>query len=121
MKRATVALTTILVLSAMLLFGGLVLVISGIDNNIVSESYLNVLSKLKARSCLEEVLLKLSRDTLYIGTTQITFTDGQCSAVVTDDVQPNIKLVNITSSTEEFNYQEQKRVDVSQSPPLLIN
>ena len=120
--RATIALTTVLIISAMLLFGGIALVVSSVDSNIVSESYLNVLSRLKARSCLEEALLKVARNTSYIGVLQIPFDDGICSANVSNDPgNPNIKIIDITSNSEQFNYQEQKKVDISVYPPLVIN
>jgi hypothetical protein len=120
---ANISLTTVLVTSAILLLTGITIVFSTMDLAYSSKDTFNYeLNTMRSRSCLEEAIYRIKNNPTFTGTAAITFTDGNCSAAVTNDPQnSNIKLVAITSMIKEYTYMLNKKVDISTSPFTVLN
>lgn len=121
--KGNISLTTVIVTSTILLLMGLTILFSTMDLAYSSKNIFNYeLNLLRSRSCLEESLIRMKNNTAFTGTAPITFTDGNCSAVVTNDpVLSNIKLVAITSVVNEYTYLLNKKVDISTVPYTVSN
>ncbi len=111
-----IALTTVLVFSGMLVLTGITIIIQAIDFGASTTSYTNqIYAQNTSFSCLEESLFKLSSNTAYTGSFQISSTNGgTCDATVTGTA-PN-KSVSIESSYRSSNYNTTKSIDTSQTP-----
>lgn len=122
-QKGIIALTTLIIVIAIMITGGITLLLTSIDTSVSTEAFNNrLLAKIRSRACLEEGLYRIKQDPLYIGTVTLTFADGDCDAVVTDSVgNPGIKILDIDSTIEEFGYSSQKAVDTNADPIVLVD
>lgn len=121
-KKGIVALITLMMMSIMLLVSGTTLVLSSIDLTKSSRSLnMGTLARYEAYSCLEESLLRLSVNTAYTGTVNITNTNGTCQAVITNHpTDANLKVVQLTGSVQNYNFAQTRNVDISVTPIKLV-
>lgn len=111
-----IALTTVLVFSGMLVLTGITIIIQAIDFGGSTSSYTHqIYAQNTAFSCLEESLFKISGNTAYTGTFQISSTNGGTCDATVSGTAPN-KSVSIESSYRTANYNTTKTVDTSQTP-----
>lgn len=114
-KKGSIALTTVLMVSAILLASGLTLILTSIDLSFASKNFNSYqLSKIRSKTCLEESLYKISKNPSYTGTVSYTYSDGSCTAIITNDlVISTTKIVSINTTLNVYNYSETKRVDTT--------
>ena len=113
--KANVSLTTVIVTGTILLLSGMVILLSTMDLSYSSKDTFNYeLNMMRTKSCLEEALARIKSNTAFTGSANITFSDGNCAAAVTNDPQHvNIKLVEITSVLGDYTYLSNKKIDIN--------
>jgi hypothetical protein len=122
-KKGMVALITVLLISSILLVGGMALIFSSIDLAKSTKTFnINIQTKILSRSCLEEGLLKIGGNSAYTGTITFTTQSGTCNIVITNDpVTSTTKVVTITATIQTYNFNLVKKVDSTMSPIKVIN
>lgn len=70
-----------------------------------------------ADACMEKALDSIRADNLYTGTVPLTFTDGECSAVVTDIAGNNKRIESIGTAD---NATQRLELETTQVYPQLI-
>jgi type II secretory pathway pseudopilin PulG len=119
--KGVIALTTLLVVTAILLFSGLTLLITSSDlTQSVARSSRALLAEVYAKSCLEEAMYKISRDSNYTGTVTNSFSDGNCQAAVTNGGSSSTKNIALTANSGTYNYSRSYVAD-SSTNPLSLN
>ncbi len=117
-SEGTVALTTVLIISAILLIGGVTVILSGIDLTISTKNFeTNRILQGVERTCLEESLNRVKSSSSFTG--NITFTEAPttCTASVSNDpLHVNFKVIAVTSSKGSYTINHTYTVDISQSP-----
>lgn len=121
--KASVALTTVLVTTAVLLAGSISILFNIIDMTRTNKDNLTYeLNSIRADSCLEESMNKLKFNPNYTGEVIITFSDGTCLSNITiDPVNNDIRDLYITSNIDEYYHEMYKKVDISQTPFYVFN
>ena len=116
-------LTTVLIITAILLFGGMTVLISSMDLSKISKDTLNnSLNNLRANSCVEEGLNKLKWNNYFIGSASIPYPDGGCTVNISlDKTDNNFRIFSIESTLDDYKFTLTKKVDISQSPFLIVN
>ncbi len=118
--KGSIALTTVIVISSLLLFSGITLILTSIDLAFATKDYNGLtLAKIRASSCFEESLLNIKNTPTFTGTGTITATDGSCTYTVSNE-SVTIKSILITSTFGEFAYSETKRLDTSFTPYKVL-
>ena len=118
--KGNIALTLVIVMSTILLFGGIALVLSSIDLATTSKSSGNTnIALLRSRSCTDDGIYRLKNNPNYVGSFTLTFSDGSCSCTVSG--ASTTKTLVVTSTVNNFNYQTTKTVDTSVNPYILSN
>ncbi|MFQ5492695.1 MAG: hypothetical protein ACE5DX_00855 [Candidatus Dojkabacteria bacterium] len=123
-KKGVIALTTLIIVTAILILGGVTLLLTSIDvGESASSSSSAILAELRAVSCFEEGLYRLRLDPSFIGTKPISYPEsGVCTVDVSINIgNPDYRDLNITSTVEEFSYEEMRTVDITQDPIVVIN
>ncbi len=120
-NKGSVALTTVLVISAVLLMGGVTLVLTSMDLALSTKDYESKITMTSlSRTCLEESLIRLKSDPNYVGTVSYS-NDGSCTANITiDGVNPGYRNINVVSILGDHTLNDQNIVDVSTSPYQII-
>lgn len=115
---AGVALPTVVLISSVLLIGGLSLVAMSIDVRKSSKGFGQyVKASMQAEVCLEESVQILKYDPTYTGNFNLTFPTGECDSFVSNiGGDPNLKEVVVTSVFEDSDYEKKYQVDVSDYP-----
>ncbi len=120
-KSASVALTTVVLLSGILLVTAVAIVISNLD---ISMAIKNVesfnIAKLNTFSCIEESIYKLKFEPTFTGNIVVNDLNDSCTAVVSNDANPNYKTITSTSNTDGTNYTTTITVDISMNPFEII-
>jgi len=120
-QKGSVALTTVIVISAILLFSGISILITNIDLTRVANDYNNrLVVTLGIESCFEESLYKLKYDRTYTGTINLSNGFGDCSSLIEDD-GVDIKKFTLTSNLDEYYYEVTRRVDISVFPFVRLD
>lgn len=122
-KKGSVALTSVIIITAILMFGGITAVISSLDvtNATVNNVYIEK-AKVLGGTCFQESLHRVK--TLPEFTGDVTFTDidgNTCTSTVSDNVTPDLKDINTTSTYNDHTYSFLKRVDISSDPFMIID
>lgn len=121
-KSGVIALTTLILVSAMLLFGGLTLVLTSIDLIKVAEgNNAKLINQNRVTSCLEESLYRLRKNPGLSGQIVIPFADGNCTSDITVNANPDLRDLTVNGTYKEFTSTSNFQVDISQNPPVLIN
>lgn len=120
--NASISLTTVILVMAILITGGATIVISTIDLADYSKSFQNhVLARGRTITCFEESLYKLKNDSTYTGTVTYSYSDGSCEATTNDDVSPGVKNILLTGVIGEFSFTETRKLDISTYPYLILD
>lgn len=113
--RGNVALTTVLVFSAMFVFTAIAIIFQAMDFANSTTSYTNqIYAQNTAFTCLEEAYYKISRDPSYGVGSPGTFTveidpNRLCSAVVENTNDSN-RVITIESSYRTANYNTKRTI-----------
>jgi len=120
--KANMSMTLVLVIMAVLISAGIVVLLTSVDlANSTKDSFNLYLNEMRSRSCVEEGLNKIKNNTIYTGTLTISYTDGSCSVVISNDPENvNYKIFTVNSSVGTYNYSLLKKVDISQDPNIII-
>lgn len=112
-----IALTTVLIVTTILVLGGVTLAISAVDYNIsVEGSTTSVLMKNTNSACLEESLYRLKNNSAYTGTFTVALNSESCSGTVSNLTgYPLVRRVVITSTNETFTSTDTFNVDTANS------
>jgi DeoR/GlpR family transcriptional regulator of sugar metabolism len=122
--QGNISLTTVIVMTAILLLSGLSVITSTFDlAKANQDTVYHELNVFRIRSCVEEALNRIKFNHAFTGVAAITFTDGSCSATVSNDPggNLNIKLVALTSQTKNFYYSLNKSIDITNTPFIVTN
>ena len=121
-QKGSIALLTVIVVTAILLASGMSLVLVSSDLIIASKDYSNVQRiSLVQRTCLEESLSRVKKNDSFTGT--VAYNGGQdtCSSLVENDpVNPSIKVLTITGTTDGYSLVDVVHVDISVEPYHIV-
>ncbi len=121
-RKGNIALTTVLIVSAILIAGGLTLLLSTIDTTIASKNFgSNTLSQLGIRNCLEETMYRLRTNMNYTGNFTVTYSNGSCTATVTNSTPATTKNVAVTSTYNSYTSTKTYKVDTTTAPMSVSN
>lgn len=114
----SVALPTVILISTILLIGGLSLVSISIDVRRATKGYAeHTQASLEAKVCLEETIQILKFEQDYTGSFEITFPTGSCDSVTSNiGASTTLKEVVITSEYNSSQYEKVYQVDVTNYP-----
>lgn len=116
MLKGSITLTTLIVMSSILLGGGISFILSTVDMRYVSnDSFDRSLLDVHVRTCLEEGVYRLTLDNTYTGSFDVDIDDKSCSVAITD-TSPTVKAVAITGTYKNKNASQSYTVDISDSP-----
>lgn len=116
MKRASITLTTLIVLSSILLAGGISFILSSVDIRYVSnDSFDRVLLDIHMRTCLEESVYKVTTDNTYTGNFLVTIDEKECSITITNSGL-NTKNVAISGTYSNKTSYKNYAIDISDTP-----
>lgn len=117
-ERASVGLTTVLIITAILLSGGITIALINVDMAFASKNFASRnVAELIGVTCFEESMREFKSSTAFVGEVNYSNTVGSCLATVSNDpVDPNVKLVEIESTVGEYVYSYLKEVDISTEP-----
>jgi|GEM_PF-5160340 len=120
-EKGAVALTTLIVVSAILMLTGITILLVNIDlSRATTSSNATIMNRMRLTACLEESLIRLKDNDIFIGTITMNFNSYTCESIVTDNGSPGVKNISITSSSHEFNYQKDFQVDITTDPMTLL-
>ena len=116
--RGSVALTAVLIVSAILLVGGLSALMATVDLAFSTKGVgKSVFAEGLAKTCLEESVNLISQNPSYVGAYSYADGDFSCNADISDDlVVPGMKQVSIDSDLSGYSNQEQYSVDTTSEP-----
>jgi|SRR6185369_8776896 len=119
-KKGSVALTTVIVVTAILLISGVSLALTSGDLAKATKNFTNrFIAKAYSQSCLEESLLKIKSG--YTGTFTMTVDLGSCSSTVAiNGSNSNYRDLTLQGVQGSNNFKETRTYDISQTPYLLI-
>ncbi len=120
-KKASVALTTVIVITAILTVGAVTLVLNTIDINKTSRNLSDYsVSYLKSITCLEEGILRIKQDNNYTGVFDVRF-DGIdiCSATVTNP-GGSIRNIKVVSTNLDTNFVRNYEINISTDPYSVL-
>lgn len=116
-KKAHIALTTVLLVSSLLLTGGTILVLTTIDTALgVKSLSINIDTKNHAKTCIEESLYKIDKNKSYTGNSSVTEGNKTCTYTVSNNANPSLKTVVISSSIGSYNYSTTFTVNITTNP-----
>jgi len=120
---ANISLTVVLVITTILILGGLTVLISSVDLAHSSKSAnVKMLNELRSRSCVEEGLYRIKLNIMFTGQASIVFTDGNCVNNITIDPQnANIRIFTISSVINEYQFDIVKHIDITQHPYIIVD
>jgi len=120
--KGTIALVTVIVLSGILLSSGIAVVLLSADLALSSKNYAaKVRMETALRTCLEESLFRIKADLDFVGNVSYTNGHQECSALVENDpVTPDVKIITVNASFENYGTSDVFRADVSSEPFQLI-
>lgn len=115
-KKAAVALTTVIIIIGILTLSGTVLVLTSIDaskNSVSTLDYHNTL--IYINSCLEEAARKLNFDRNFNGFVTIDTTDLSCEYTVST-IDANLRLIEVRALSGKSELIKSFQADISQNP-----
>jgi len=120
--KASISLTTVLVIGSMLLLSSIVLIVSSLDLLESTTAYSNFkIARINSNTCLEEALFKIKANHTYTGSNQISVNNGLCNYTVTNqNGDTTKKIISISGSLNKTNYTSTKFADTTQLPISLI-
>lgn len=120
--EGNIALTTVLVLMAILVISGTTMLMGSLDMARIANDYRDTKTlELYASSCLEEGLRKLSIDTGYTGSFEFDQNDLACDiAIATETGNPSVKIISISATVKNFYYFTSARVNITTNPISVL-
>ena len=122
-ETGAIALTAVIVITAILLTGGIAIAYTNIDIARASKNFTSSkFAKNTTVTCLEEAMNRFKSNTSYTGTINFAYPDGDstCQAIVADDAgNPGFKTVDLTGAYEEYSYTESKLVNTNVEPFVI--
>jgi len=120
MKQGSAALTTVIIISFLLLIGGVTLILSNIDLAVSTSDFTNkIQAEIQSQTCLEEAMRKVKSLVAFTGSVNATFSQGNCTAQVFD-FSPGIKQIDISSTIGSYTYNLTRRIDVSTEEFVIV-
>jgi hypothetical protein len=116
--EGSVALITVLIITATLLSTGVALVLISLDLSMATKDALSR-QRVEAmkQTCVEESLSRLKASAGYSGTLTYSYNGDTCSSTVTTDLNdPNVRVLAVTGTTDGYSLDETVRVDISTEP-----
>jgi hypothetical protein len=121
-EKGSIALTSVILLSSILLLAGISLILATIDITTATTGFYNLnTARNQARGCIEESLYKISRNSAYTGSFSVTYATGSCSTTVTNDSPTTTKILTTTSTVGVYNLTIVKKVDTLTVPFAITN
>ena len=120
--KANVSLILVLIITAVLISSGMIVLFSSMDlSNSTKDSFNLYLNEMRTRSCLEEGLNRLKNNQVYTGIVSISYTDGNCTVEISNDLSnPSIRIFLINSTIGTYNYSITKKIDISTDPFTIL-
>lgn len=121
--RGNIALTTVILVSALLVVSGMAVLTNAIDIAMSTKSYFNrVVTEVHTSTCVEEGMRKLVQLPTFTGSVTVTYPEGNCQVAIADVVGfPTQKTMVITTVFREYSITRTKKVDTSTSPMTVSN
>jgi hypothetical protein len=119
--KGSVALTTVIVLSGILIAAAATLTLVTIDlrqGTALSIDYTE--AQIHIDTCIEESVQRLKYLPTFTGEITVDFDNGSCRSTISDGAQPGIKLVEMESSSGEAMYMKSISVDTTDYPFEVI-
>ncbi len=117
-KRGFIAITSVLIISAILLSVTLSLSSRSIGETTISAGmHSSHNARVLSQACLEHTLLKLQRVLDYAGNEEIVFGQGACSVLPIEGSGNDNRIVRIHSTSSEYVYRTE--VTLSQISPTV--
>ncbi len=122
LKKGSAALTTVILVSGILFSAGLGLILLSMDLALTSKGFnLKTRTEFNTLSCLEESLRLIKNNESFVGTISPNNPVGSCTANITiDSVNPNYRVVQVTSSIQNYTFSKTEKVDISTDPITLV-
>lgn len=115
--EGSVALTTLVLVVAILFGLSLSVIHSAADLGFASKAYsVNTSTKVLARACLEETLFQVREDESYIGSFSLGLNGGGCDVTVSNTANPNEKSVDVTATEGGYYSDYIWKMDTSTTP-----
>jgi hypothetical protein len=116
-----IALTTVIIISGLLIASGITIVLTSIDLRKSTKSNVGIVrADINSRTCLEESVQRLKYDTSYTGSLMVTLSEGSCEANITDDINPDNKVISYKGSSNESSVSYTVRLDITEYPFSII-
>lgn len=114
-----IALTTVLIFSALLVVSGIAILSQAIDFALSASSYSNqIYAENRAISCLEEAIYQFDRNN-SLPSVSIDYGSGDSCEAVFNVISPDDEVViNITSSYRNTEYSTSKNWNFASNPPV---
>jgi len=121
-EKAAIALTTVIVISAILLLSGTTIVLINIDlARATKSSNATILNRLRSKGCFEEVLIRLKNDSSFTGDVDLAYDSYTCTASVSNNANPQLKDILVSSTSGEYHYEESHIVNISTDPIQIVD
>jgi len=119
--KASITLSLVIIISAILLVAGMTLAFVGIDLARTSSSFNDhVIVETYLYSCFDEGMYLINKDKSFTGEVSIQLDQGNCSAVVSNE-SPNRKTLNISSQENEYYADREFVIDVTNKPYSIVS
>lgn len=121
--RANISLTVVILAGAVMLTSGLAVLSNSMDVSLSTKAYLNnTLVEMRATSCIEEAMYRITKDVSYVGQLTIPFTGGSCEVTVTNEpVGASIKKLVVTTTVSGYRSQRTVYGHTDTTPYSLTN
>jgi len=120
--KGIIALTTLILITAILLFSGITLLLTSIDLSTSTEGFANnAIARIYMTTCLEEAMQRLNKDITYQGTINMTFVDGSCQSITSATEDPTKKSIAIVSVSGEFTSNDSFTANISADPIEVVD
>lgn len=113
-QPASIALTTVILTSAIMLSAGITLLITSVDLSRSREGHgAQIAASVQLNSCNEEALRRISQDSSFTGTIVINeLSEELCRVEVSNDPgESTIKVLQLTGTYRGYTVEETRRYD----------
>lgn len=122
MRKASVSLTTVLIIGLVLILFGISVTNFTLDILDESKIYVNQSkAEVNAKTCFEEALMNIRNDNAFIGSDNILINAGTCTFSVMNDTVPNRKVIVVNGEVGSTYYTIRKKVDTTVEPLEVLN
>lgn len=115
--KGGIALPTVIILTGILILTGTTLVLSSIDLRKSSKNnQYRISAQIGINNCLEESIQRLKYNPDFTGLLTVPISSGECSATVTDSLQPGFKEVELTATSGDVYITDEYIVNITTYP-----